>query len=77
MFPAQCAVNLCERLEYPVEIFGRDPDPGIRNRDADANQPVESGGYADVFARWREFHGVAEQVEQDLAGLAFVAPKGG
>jgi len=50
VFPAQCAVNLCERLEYLVEMFGRDPDPGIRNRDADANQPVESGGYADVSA---------------------------
>jgi len=59
------ATNLAEFLEDGLVIFGRDSNSGVVHRD-DHVAVFASRANVDPSAVGREFHGVGEQIEQDL-----------
>src|SRR5689334_6029789 len=64
--------DLAELFEHRVEIFRGNADAGIAHGDLDlAVQTLAAHLHAATLAR--EFHGVGEQIEQDLLDLALIA----
>ena len=57
--------SLAEGLEHGAQVLGLDPDPGIDHVEAKAPRRTRFDLEPDL-AMWRELHGVAEQVEEDL-----------
>src|ERR1051326_6399020 len=65
IFAREAAVDLAEGAQRGLEVFGRDADAGIADRDPEAPL-LDRGLDGDASTRLREFDGVREQVDQDL-----------
>src|SRR3954451_24680831 len=70
----QVIFNLFKRLQYFFQLLGRDPDPGILDRDQQIPLRIAAVIDNDTAARVGEFHGIGQQVEQDLLEFRLVYP---
>src|SRR5436190_17572228 len=70
----QVIFNLFKRLQYFFQLLGRDPDPGILDRDQQIPLRIAAVIDNDTAARLGEFHGIGQQVEQDLLEFRLVYP---
>src|SRR5712691_4412277 len=70
--PDERGADLLEGFEHARQISRRDADAGIADRYDHPGFRVESAGNLDMPAGLGEFDRVAEEVEQDLPGLALV-----
>src|SRR5207247_1008850 len=76
-------IELAERLEQPVEPVGRDPEPGVADRELElderpptvARRAARADGDADL-AGVGELDRIVEQVHEDLAKAGDVADDG-
>src|SRR6185369_13786152 len=75
--PGDAAVGLGEGGEQVFQVFGRDADAGVADREVQPDALFRQGfGLADAdldFAVGRELDGIADQVDQNLAEAQGVA----